>query len=215
MNVSDQSEFRAVLVAVYALYGKDLSTPIIGMWWGALKPYDLAAVKDALNRHAVNPDTGQFVPKPADVVRMIDGGTADAALIAWAKLERAVQRVGTYQSVVFDDPIIHRCVSEMGGWIALGSKDTDEWPFERNRFVVLYRGYAGRRIAIEYPRQLAGHIEAKNRQFGYPPERPILIGDLVRAQLVLQGGSDMPALGFHRLPIAPIALIENKNQEAA
>ena len=213
MNPADQSEFRTCLTAAYALYGKELTAPVLSMWWAALKPYDLAAVRDALSRHAVNPDNGQFLPKPADVVRLIDGGTADGALIAWAKLERAIKRVGTYRSVVFDDALIHRCVADMGGWVELGGKDVEAWDFERNRFVTLYRGYAGRRIAIEYPASLPGMVELTNAARGYRFDPPVLIGDPTRARAILEGGSTAPAITFTSAPIR--AAIEKLAGEAA
>lgn len=106
-----------------------------------MKPFDLAAVKDALNRHCVNPDNGQFMPKPADVVKLLQGSSQDGALVAWAKVDRAVRQVGTYSTVVFDDPIIHRVVQDMGGWVALGDKREKEWPFVAKEFENRYRGY--------------------------------------------------------------------------
>src|SRR5260363_342723 len=57
--------FQALIQGVYDFYGKDLSRFTLSLWWCAMRPYDLAAVTDALNRHCVNPDTGQFLPKPA------------------------------------------------------------------------------------------------------------------------------------------------------
>ncbi len=57
---------------------------------------------------------------------MLGGSTQDAALAAWSKVDRAVREVGPYQSVAFDDALIHRVLFEMGGWIPLGSKTEDE-----------------------------------------------------------------------------------------
>src|SRR5260363_431940 len=85
--------FQALIQGVYDFYGKDLSRFTLSLWWCAMRPYDLAAVTDALNRHCVNPDTGQFLPKPADVVRMLGGSTQDAALIAWRK---SIRRCGVW-----------------------------------------------------------------------------------------------------------------------
>jgi hypothetical protein len=169
------------------------------VWWAAMKPFDLDAVKDALNRHCVNPDSGQFLPKPADVVRMLQGSTQDAALVAWSKLDRTVREVGTYRSVVFEDALIHRIVLEMGGWVALGTKTEDEWPFLRNEFVNRYRGYRGRSEIPEYPPVLIGLAEASNRKVGFDSEPPVLIGNPVTAQAVMQRGSNAPLLEFNQM----------------
>jgi len=60
-----------------------------------------------------------WMPKIADIVRMIDGSTQSAAATAWAKVMRAVGSVGQYQSLAFDDPVIHLAIDETGGWISL------------------------------------------------------------------------------------------------
>jgi len=189
VNAADSKPFHAVLAGVFALYGKDLSDVVVSVWWAAMRPYDFAAVKDALNRHAVNPDNGQFLPKPADVVKLIDGGSADGALQAWAKFEQGLMRFAPYQSVVFDDPLIHRVVQDMGGWPGFCGHPEGEWPFMRNHFVNLYRGYRTRGSPPEYPPRLIGLAEAHNGSHGFRVEAPVMIGDQVRAALVLAGGT--------------------------
>ncbi len=191
---SQRGEFAALITNVYAFYRQDCSPFAVGVWWQAMKPFELAAITDAMNRHAVNPDAGQFLPKPADVVRMLQGGTHDAALIAWAMVDRAVRQVGTYRSVVFDDPLIHRVVTEMGGWIRIGSHDDEAWPFIRNEFVTRYRGYRMRNEVPEYPPRLVGTVEAQNSLHGYGAQAPVLIGDSVAAIRVMAGGTTKPLL---------------------
>lgn len=176
MKPADAPDFKRTLAGVFALYAKDLSDIVLSIWWEAMRPFDFAAVKDALNRHAVNPDTGQFLPKPADIVRLIGGGTQDAALIAWAALERAVRQVGVYQSVAFDDPLIHRVAEDMGGWVQFGAQTDAEWPFVRNQFVTLYRGYRGRALPVEAPPYLAGLTEFHNAAGGFHVDPPVRIG---------------------------------------
>ena len=88
--------------------------------------------------------------------------------------------------------------SSMGGWIALGTKKEDEWPFVAREFENRYRGYATR-PSLGYPRWLPGIAEAQNSQAGQPVEPPVLIGDAVRAKLALQNGSDTQRIGFQQL----------------
>ena len=108
MTQDDFEKFEDLLSGVGEIYGKTLSEFALTLWWGALKDYDLTAIRNALSRYVVNPDNGQFMPKPADVVRMIGGTSTDSAMIAWTKVDKAVRQVGTWQDVVFDDPLIHR-----------------------------------------------------------------------------------------------------------
>ena len=51
----------------------------------------------------------------ADILRMMQGTSLDSALSAWAKVDKAVRRVGTYETIVFDDEIIHRVIHDMSG----------------------------------------------------------------------------------------------------
>jgi len=194
VNAADKPKFFALMGDVQAFYGKDFSEFAGRVWWEALKSYDYRAVADALNRHCVNPDTGQFSPKPADVVKMLSGSTQDAAFVAWSKVDRGVRQVGTGRSVVFDDPVIHRVISDMGGWSEMGRKTEDEWPFIRNEFVNRYRGYRMRSEIPEYQRVLIGHYEASNNQLGFESDPPTLIGEPEAAKAVMLGGSDKPLL---------------------
>lgn len=194
MTPQDVAPFSALISDVYAFYRQDSSTFAVKVWWQAMQPFDFTAVADALNRHCVNPDSGQFMPKPADVVKMLQGSTQDSALAAWAKVDRAVRTVGTYRSVVFDDALVHRVLTEMGGWIELGRKTEEEWPFVRNEFVSRYRGYRMRSETPEYPPHLIGLSEAQNAKTGFQIETPLLLGDSKAAELVARRGSNAPLL---------------------
>ncbi len=196
MNDTDRKEFFALIADVNAFYKKDFSKFVGNVWWEALKTFDFGAVKDALNRHCVNPDVGQFAPMPADVVRMLQGSTQDSALVAWAKVDRGLRVVGTWRSVVFDDPLIHRVLNEMGGWVPLGQKTDDDWPFVKNEFVTRYRGYRGRSEAPEYPPVLIGSFEAANGTSGFRTEPPMLIGDAKKAEKVMQLGVNKPMVAI-------------------
>ncbi len=203
----DRAAFAQFMSGVYGFYGRDASDFSLSVWWQAMSPYDFEAVKDALNRHCVNPDSGQFLPKPADVVKMLGGSTVDAALVAWSKVDRAVREVGTYRSVVFDDPVIHRVITDMGGWVSIGSKDEEAWPFVRNEFVNRYRGFRMRSEIPEYLPLLVGIAEASNTKGGFGSGQPTLIGDPRAAAAVLVGGSNKPLLGVTQMqasgPIGP------------
>lgn len=194
MTPKDAEKFTALISDIYAFYRHDYSVFAGRVWWAAMQPFDFAAVSDALNRHCMNPDTGQFMPKPADVVKMLQGSTQDTALAAWSKVDRAVRTVGTYRSVVFDDALIHRVLIEMGGWIELGRKTEDEWPFVRNEFVNRYRGYRMRSETPEYPPHLIGVSEAQNSKAGFQTEPPLLLGNPEIAANIARRGSNTQLL---------------------
>jgi hypothetical protein len=194
MQEPDRGAFAALITDVHAFYRQDVSPFAISVWWTAMRPYDLAAVKDALGRHVVNPDSGQFMPKPADVIRMLQGSTADSALIAWSKVDRAMRMVGPYPSVVFDDPLIHRVLDDMGGWTQYTMVADTEWAFVQREFQTRYRGYKMRSATPQYPPRLIGIAEARNAEAGQPIAPPMLLGDADKAAAVLRGGVDTPSL---------------------
>lgn len=187
-------EFSRTLLAVADYYGKELSENVVDLYWNGLREYDLASVKRALWAHARNPDSGQFMPKIADVARVMQGRTDDQAALAWSKVNQAVRRVGTYQCVVFDDPVIHRVIADMGGWVLIGSKDDKEWPFVAREFETRYRGYRMRDETPEYPPVLIGMANAHNGQQGFRLNPPILVGDERKADAVRLGGTTAPIL---------------------
>ncbi|WP_454731478.1 MULTISPECIES: DUF6475 domain-containing protein [Cupriavidus] len=194
MTPQDIPRFTTLVSNVYAFYRADFSEFAGKVWWSAMLPFDIDAVQEAFNRHCVNPDAGQYLPKPADIVRMLQGSTQDSALQAWAKVDRAIRTVGTYRSVKFDDGLIHRVVMEMGGWIEIGRKTEDEWPFVRNEFVNRFRGYRMRNELPEFPPHLIGMTEAQNSKAGFSFEPPLLLGDPYKALAVGRAGTDVPLL---------------------
>lgn len=199
MKQNDYDEFDETLVAVAEQYGKKLSDNLKILYWQGLVDYDLKAVQQALYRHIRNPDSGMFMPKVADIVKMLQGSTQDSALIAWSKVDKAVRYVGTQVTVAFDDPIIHRVINEMGGWLSFGSKQESEWPFVAKEFENRYRGYKSKNEKIDYPSKLIGLYDAQNIQAGFKETEVILIGDKKTAEQVLMLGSDKPLLEFNHL----------------
>lgn len=196
MKHEDKPAFAAMMASLGEYYGREIGEGVIGMYWQGLQHYDLAAVRDAMNRHVANPDSGQWMPKIADISKMLAGTTQDAALRAWAKVDQAVRRVGSYRDVAFDDPLIHRVLHDMGGWVALGNKTEDDWPFVAKEFENRYRGFRARGEIPEYPGVLIGIAGSQNRMAGFKSEQPTLIGNPTKAQEVMRLGCDKPMIGF-------------------
>lgn len=194
MQLSDYDQFDQMMQAIAGMYAREMTPGLLSLYWQGLKHLDLAAVRDALNRHVANPDTGQFMPKIADVNRMLAGTTQDSALMAWAKVDRAVRQVGTYEDVVFDDPIIHRVLADIGGWVWLGMQTEEEWPFIAKQFENRYRAYKGRNETPDYRPVLTGMANAHNSMGGFAANPPRLLGDPHKAQAVLNGGTNKPLL---------------------
>lgn len=195
MVEAERGAFAVLLHGVFAYYSKTLSDGVIELYWQGLQAYGYTEIADAVNAHLADPDAGQFLPKIADLQRVLKGRKADRASVAWSKLRKAVGQVGTYDSVVFDDPVIHVVVQDMGGWIAMGSVTDKELPFKAQEFSNRYQGYLIRGLSGEdYPPVLVGVAEAYNRRNGQPVAAPLLVGDAKKARLVLERGKGTGAL---------------------
>lgn len=223
MVEADYDAFTNMLSAIGDMKRQPQSQWAFGVWWKALEHYDFNAVDDALIRHVQNPDNGQFMPTPADIIKLIDGSSVDAALVAWAKVDRAVRTVGTGPDVAFDDVTIHRVLHDMGGWTKLGDKDEKEWPFVAKEFATRYRGCRTRGELGEYPPILSGTYNMHNVSIGGHAMQPVqLIGDARKAAAVARGtirqiGSDRtaaPALEHHQHRTTPSLKLQYFKEQA-
>lgn len=168
LHESDRPEFLRVLDACAAMYRCELSSDVVELWWNVLADYDIVAVKAGLTKHVRNPDTGQFMPKPADVIKFLEGTTQDTALFAWATVYQKIKHEGAWSSPLFDDPLIHVVLRDMGGWTLLCELREADVPFRAKEFENRYRAYARRG---EVPRDvplLHGFLEIGNSANGYP-----------------------------------------------
>lgn len=191
-EIEEKKRFAALLTGLADYYKQEISRAVMALYWEGLKQFDFAAVEKACWAHTQNPDTGMWMPKIADIVKMVSGRTDDQAKIAWAKVDRAVRSVpGVGASVAFDDPIIHRVIADMGGWSMFGTKTEDEWPFVAKEFETRYRGFRMRGEVPAYPPRLIGSYEAANASSGQQTKQETyLIGQHSAAVAVIKGGSE-------------------------
>lgn len=185
MKQSDFDSFSQLISSVGDYYGKPVSDLSLSIWWNTLKSFDLIAVREALSAHVQHPDNGQFMPKAADVVRLLGGTTTDRAMLAWSKVDKAIRTIGTYRDVAFDDAIIHRVIAEMGGWIGFGTKTEDELPFVAKEFQTRYRSYVVSGVE-EYPSVLTGIANMHNIRNGLKALPAVLFGDSEKAKQVTE-----------------------------
>lgn len=168
MTVKERPRLLACLRVTAELYGQPCpSEEALKLWGLLLAPYPIEDVETALRRHMVE---SPFMPKPADVIRAIDGTAEDRAAAAWALLEDAVARCGVYLDVRFPDPAIHYAIEQMGGWRTVSMTFSD---FKRRDFERHYR--RGERIAsweggpgkVKVRPYLMGECHASNALRGY------------------------------------------------
>jgi len=144
MRDDEQTIFRELISQVLTFYGQKTSAFAVSVWWEACKPFPLERVQLALSRHALDTERGQWCPKPADIIRQIQGTPVDRAARAWGLVMQACRHVGMYTDVVFDDPIIHAAIEDMGGWPLLCQTEESKLSYAQHRFAELYSGYVHR-----------------------------------------------------------------------
>jgi len=201
MDQNDFSEkFSKLYLTVHAMYKRpndpEANEIVYELFYESVKNFGFDAVKKAFSIHIQNPDNGQWMPKPADIIRIISGTSKDNSQVAWANVKKSISVVGSYQTVVFDDPIIHRVIQDMGGWISLCYTYLDELPFKGNEFKTRYTAYKSSGETPDYPAKLYGLHESENSTKGLIEHitEPVFIGDHEKAKQVLKIGSNRPSL---------------------
>ena len=187
MNDTEKPKFAQSMAAIGEIYGKDISEVMIGIYWNALKPYPTEDVQRAFQGHTRDTDNGQFFPKPADLLRHIEGNKDGRALQAWSKAYKAICSYGRRNSVVFDDPAIHAVISEMGGWIEFAGVTEEELPFRAREFEKRYRAMLITGVQ-KCETILIGMDDAQNIRSGFQETpKPFLLGDVIKAKQIRNG----------------------------
>ena len=158
MNISDKPKFANLMTSLCELHNKKLSPELIAIYWHALKQYEFSIIQKCMSHLICDTNIGQFMPKPADVIALINGKTTTRAMKAWNKVLWAIRFIGAWDSVQFDDEKIHAVIMDMGGWTQLCRRNSNDLPFLAREFERLYciEIAEGRE---NYPQMLHGKLE--------------------------------------------------------
>lgn len=210
MQQHERGAFADLLTDVMAYYGKDVSEFLLGVWWNACESFDMSQVSKAVQKHACDPERGQFAPKVADVVRALQGTSTDRAAMAWGKVLEAMSAVGAYTDVVFDDPAIHAVIEDLGGWPKVCRTEQEELSYVQHRFQVAHKAYT-ERGQFDYQRRLAGDRSPDHEYSsrGIPLPRPALVGNRESAIAVLKSGAVAGKTLITSLPKQAMQLLAN------
>lgn len=193
MTNDDLDEFIDFWQAMRESYpqAKPLTEQGVAIEFEALKPFgELSDIKRALSAHKRNDQDGMYVPTSAHLMKYLKGDSESRALSAWTLVQRAIESIGQYDSVVFEHPAIMASIVDMGGWLELCKMTESEQPFKKNEFVKRYNGYM---IAPpkEWPKSLPGLSELYTPdEFSHMVRDAKLIGNTKHCLAVYQRGSD-------------------------
>ena len=188
-TLEEKRRFAALMTSLADYYEKDLSKGVIALYWEGLRQYDYEAIEKAAWAHTqLSDEAGRWMPKVSDLNKMLVGRTTDQSQIAWSKVDKAIRTVGPYSDVAFDDPIIHRVISDMGGWIAINGKDEKEWPFVAKEFCTRYQAFKMTGDTPEHPNYLIGMANAQNTHSGQENKLQVrLLGNVEKARQIASG----------------------------
>lgn len=208
MTETDKPAFAELIAGLFAYHRQAVSTSIILVYWRGLQGYSMEQVTRAIDALTSDPKAGEFVPKIGSIVRALQGTQTDRSLIAWGKVTGAMSEVGAYTDVVFDDALIHLCVTDIGGWPTVCRTPYEEQSYLQHRFCEAYRAYAGRGAPAEYPARLTGAGSGPDdyAKRGMQPPKPRLIGDRAAALAVLSGGSAVRRLAANVVAALPLEM---------
>ena len=162
MTEQEYSEFVEALGTCADGYLIALQPKNVKAYWEQLKIYDISAVKAALTIAPRFHST--FMPKPGELIALIEGSTSDTASVAWRTLTEVARAHGSWPSVQINDGALAYAVETFGGWLPFVEKYLDcspemEASYEK-RFTANYRIGLVRGNEGQY---FVGHHEANNR----------------------------------------------------
>jgi len=212
MTDDDQKEFLEWLTLLAESYNRKVSNLLIETYWQCLRPYTLAQFKTAIVDTLRNPDRELWrMPIAGELIAVIQGDSRQFAQNSWTQVVHAIKTIGRYDSVVFDNPIIHCVIRDMGGWVYLCHQPEKTFPSLRKDFIKRYRKYHAN-PSIHYPCELKGSLELDNDARGFPQSKSNtkLIGDHKLALAVYKSGSKQLESNFQLPLLKAIQQFENE-----
>lgn len=195
-NLDEKRRFASLMTSLADYYEKSLSKGVLALYWEGLRQYDYEAIEKAAWAHTQLPDeAGRWMPKVSDLNKMLAGRTSDQGQIAWSKVDRAVRTVGPWADVAFDDPLIHRVIQEMGGWVHMCNTDEKQYPFTAKEFVTRYQAYKMTGDTPEHAPYLVGIASSQNQHSGQQQKLEVrLLGNVEKARQIASGKTEAPQL---------------------
>ena len=170
VKTEDFTAFVSMMTIVSDTYGQPrMSEAAAKLYFGVLSDYSLDDVSKAIAEHLKQ---SPYMPKPCDIIKNIKGTAEERALMAWRHVLRAITKYGRYQSIKFDDPVIHYAIDYMGGWHRICQIFEEELPFREKDFVKHY--IHGERIAnwSNVPEYFVGEHEIRNTRSDHSEAAP-------------------------------------------
>ena len=139
MNSQDQDKFKSLITVISETYNDTFTASKTKLWWNIFKPYSVNDFEKALYSHISCTDNGFYSPKPAHIIRQIEGGqkeNSDVLLLqgssAWAHIEQSIRNGARI------DPELIEAVDLIGGMQGLKELDSKDMRWARKDFMQVF-----------------------------------------------------------------------------
>lgn len=168
MEMEDYPRFSSKWNSVIeAKAGKKLSDRAMMTVFKVMSCYSFDDIDMALDKFMMNPDEGMYHLQPPSIVKIIEGNSESAAMIAWTEVDKVIRSVGVGDDLVLADRISMRVIEDLGGLIRTQDLSDKDLPFFGKEFKILYQRY---RISgcNRYPEKLLGTSNIQREAHGLP-----------------------------------------------
>lgn len=151
--------------ALQEAFSQDISELKMEIYFKALLDMAIEDIEKS-TWQIINTRTTATFPKVAEIRGALNGSIEDKAVLAYDAFTKGKAKTGAYDSVCFEDRLIHAVVEAMGGWSGIAGVcmiTEDEWKFKRREFLDLYRAISRQSVRV-IPKKLIGLIEFCCRQ---------------------------------------------------
>lgn len=164
MSLTKQ-DFAQQFTALCEVYDKEPTKALMEIYFSILQHLDPEVFKQCIMGLLANRVYPSF-PKPAEILESTLVDTDALVLGAWSKLSETMARVGAYESVLFDDPIITRFIEmQRGGWQGLCQTTFDDMVWVRKDFEKFYVAMVRTKAEFE-PKVIPGIHEGNDTAIG-------------------------------------------------
>ena len=129
---------KAAWAAMCELHGKTMTPGLLALYMRVFEDFEAQEAVRAIE-YAIQ--TSKWFPKPAELLDTLRGSREEGALKAWLILEKTIQQVGTWRSVLFEDPRMCAVIKFFGGWEQVGNWPIKEMDYRRCEFIKAYAGF--------------------------------------------------------------------------
>jgi hypothetical protein len=156
MTDKDRTEFALCVAALAEAFGRQSSKATQFGYWLGLQDLPLSSVQAATAKALRQ---CKFMPAPSELRELAGESTEDErAVLAWDRVVFAVQRLGPYRHVSFEDVLANGVIRNLGGWVTFTARFTDaeseKWA--RKEFLDTYKTLSNAKVDSEECRPLAG-----------------------------------------------------------